>query len=129
MVDDAVREMSAEVHDNQNSLAVILTLDNGRSQTVHVEETESATWSTQIVRVYSICGPADSSYYQRALELNSEVPHGSLAIERIDGVPHFVMLNSYLRSAINSVELRQSIHDIAQWADDVEQALTGRDRY
>jgi hypothetical protein len=79
--------------------------------------------------VYSICGPADGTYYRRALELNAQIPHGSLAIERIGTTDHFVMLNSYLRATCESLEIRHGIQDIAQWADDVEHALTGKDRF
>lgn len=129
IVTEAVEGISATVKRVGEVLNIRVPLENGRSQTIFVEETVSETWSTQIVRVFSICGPAKASYYERALELNAQVPHGSLAIEPIDGEPHFVMLNSYLRSTCNPAEIRQSILDIARWADDVENALTGEDRF
>lgn len=63
------------------------------------------------------------------MELNARVPHGSLAVESIDGDPHFVMLNSHLRVACDPIDIRHSVLDIAQWADDMEAALTGQDLY
>ncbi len=129
IVAEAIEGTNAELHDDGERLRIVISLNNNRSQTVYVEETRSEAWATQIVRVFSICGPALPSYYQRALELNAQVPHGSLAIETVDGSPHFVMLNSYLRSTCDPMEIRHSILEIAQWADDVEQALTDDDRF
>ncbi len=40
-----------------------------------------------------------------------------------------VATNRYLRSSCDPVAIRHSILDIAQWADDVEQALTDDDRF
>jgi eukaryotic-like serine/threonine-protein kinase len=129
IVTDAVAGMPVRLEQQSGRLAVQVSLGGGRAQTVYVEETQSATWSTGVVRVYSICGPAEESYYRRALQLNAQIPHGSLAIECLDGVDHFVMLNSYLRATCDPLEIRHGILDIARWADDVEQALTGKDRF
>ncbi len=110
-------------------LEVLVSLSEGRSQTIHICERCSDAWAINLVRVSSVCAPATADYYQRALELNAEVPHGSLAIEELDGVPHFVMLNSYLRCRCDPLEIRHSIMDIARWADDIERALTGQDQF
>ena len=102
IVDEAVRGMDARVESQPNRLAVTVSLAGGRAQTVFVEEAEAEAWSMRIVRVYSICGPAEESFFRKALRLNAQVPHGSLAIESLDGVDHFVMLHSYLRSYLRS---------------------------
>lgn len=129
MVMEAVAGLPVRVENQPGRLAVQVSLPGGRAQTVYVEETKSDTWSTNMVRVYSICGPASETYYRRALQLNAQIPHGSLAIECLGGLEHFVMLNSYLRATCDPLEIRHGIQDIAQWADDVEQALTGKDRF
>jgi serine/threonine-protein kinase len=129
IVEEAVEGLDAAVAPVDDRLAVLVDLPNGRRQTVYVEEAMSEPWSTTIVRVYSICGPADESYFRHALVLNAQIPHGSLAIEDIDGTSHFVMLQSYLRATCDPPELRHGIEDISRWADDVERALTGDDRY
>ncbi len=129
IVEEALRGLPAQLAPQLGRLAALVSLPSGRTQTVYVEEAESETWSASLVRVYSICGPADATYYRRALELNAQIPHGSLAIERIGPTDYFVMLNSYLRATCEPLEIRHGIQDIAQWADDVEQALTGKDRY
>ena len=129
IVDEAVEDMNASVQVLDGRIAVVVALDNGRTQTVYVEEAKIEPWATTIVRVYSICGPADESYFRRALELNIQIPHGSLALEQIDGTDHFVMLHSYLRASCDAIEIRHGLQDIARWGDDVEIALTGKDQF
>ena len=129
IVDEAVAGLDAVVEPQPPRLAVHVSVPGGRTQTVYVEEADVKPWSTTIVRVYSICGPAQESYYLKALQLNAQVPHGSLAIERIDGVDHFVMLHSVLRAFCDPLEIRHAVQDVAQWADTVERALTGLDQF
>ncbi len=129
LVGEAIEGLDASVREVEDVLEIVVSLAHGRKQRIYVEQAVSQPWATTIVRVYSVCGPAVPSYFRRALELNAQVPHGSLAIETIDGVSHFVMLNSHLRATCDPVEIRHSILDIAQCADDVEKALTGDDQY
>ncbi len=129
IVTEAIDGIDATLRAADDVLEIVVSLPNGRRQKIYVEETVSQPWSAQIVRVYSVCGLAIPSYFRRALELNARVPHGSLAVESIDGDPHFVMLNSHLRVACDPIDIRHSVLDIAQWADDMEAALTGQDLY
>jgi serine/threonine-protein kinase len=129
IVEEGVAGLDAVVDPQPQRLAVNVSVRGGRTQTVYVEEADVRPWSTTIVRVYSICGPAQASYYHKALQLNAQVPHGSLAIERIEGVDHFVMLHSFLRASCNPLEIRHAVQDIAHWADNVERALTGLDQF
>jgi serine/threonine-protein kinase len=130
IVEEAIQGIPARLLESDGqTLEILVTSDNGRTQRIFVRESCSDAWSTQVVRVFSICAPAVPYYYEKALELNAQVPHGSLAIEPVDGQPHFVMLNNCLRSTCDPLEIRHSILDIARWADDIEQALTGEDRY
>jgi serine/threonine-protein kinase len=129
IVDEAMIGLGARIESQPQRLAVTVPLPGGRNQTVYVEEATVQPWSTTIVRVYSNCGPAQETYYRKALELNARVPHGSLAIEQIQGVDHFVMLHSFLRATCAPLEIRHALQDIARWADDVEHALTGHDQF
>ncbi len=108
--------------------SVNVQLPSGRSQRVEVESTESGRLADRLLRIFSVCAPLEESYLRRALELNADVPHGSIAIQDIKGVPHFVMVNSYPRESCDAVEIRKSVLEIARWADHVEKVLTGADR-
>ncbi len=55
------------------------------------------------------------------------MPHGALAIQDIDGEPHFVMLNSYWQATGVADDIRRSVQEVARWVDDMEQKLSGRD--
>jgi len=110
-----------------NHFEVVVHLETGRSQRVRVEATQSGRLVDRLVRIYSVCAPLNPSFFRRALELNSVVPHGSIALENVDGVPHFVMVNAYPRGSCDAVSIRRSVLDIARWADHVEKTLTGRD--
>jgi serine/threonine-protein kinase len=53
--------------------------------------------------------------------------HGGLSIRDIDGVPCFVMVDTYPRATVNGEDIRRSVIEIATRADSVEQLLTGND--
>jgi len=103
-------------------------LPNGRQQFIFIETSEHATLE-RILLIYSTCCRADSNYYEQALRQNWIVMHGSLAIRDIDGQPMFVVINAYPRSTVAPEEIRRSVIDISQQADEVERHLTGMDRY
>jgi serine/threonine protein kinase len=129
LVDEALQGLDVSWEQNSGRIAVLVRLSGSRKQTVFIEESDDGPWDTRLVRIVSVCGPELASYYRRALELNACVPHGSLAIEEIDGRSRFVMLNNYPRATCDPGEIRQSVLDIAQWADNVEQVLTGCDEH
>ncbi|MCS7470185.1 protein kinase [Stieleria sp. ICT_E10.1] len=108
---------------------VRVTLPDGRNQIVSVELDEDAETHEEIVRVFSICGPASASYYERALHLNAAMSHGAIGIESVSGIPHFVMVNSYPRATCDAHEIRTSIAEVAKYADHVEDLLTGEDHF
>ena len=106
---------------------VTVALPGERTQRVLVEVSRCGAITPQIIRVFSICAPTAECYYVRALELNARLPHGAVAIDTVDGQPHFVMINSHPRASCDPQELRQSVLEVAYYADEVERQLTGRD--
>ncbi|HVS15611.1 MAG TPA: protein kinase [Thermoanaerobaculia bacterium] len=110
-------------------IEVVVRLADGRVQRVFVEEHESELTGEALVRIYSRCAPVAEGYLRRALELNSEVHHGALAIEELAGESYFVMRNTYPRATCDPDEVRSSVLSIAGAADGVERALLGEDRH
>ncbi|MFQ5733753.1 MAG: protein kinase [Planctomycetaceae bacterium] len=104
-----------------------LTLPDNRRQTLYVEPSEHVG-SERLLLIYSICCPATSEFYEEALRINSDMPHGGLAIRDINGTPHFVMVDTYPRATVDAEEVRRSVLEIAVRADEVERRLTGGDR-
>lgn len=105
-----------------------LDIEGGRAQRVYVQ-TSSHSPSEQLLMIYSVCGEARSEFYAEALRLNSEIPHGGIAIREIDGVEKFVVLNNYPRGTVDVEEIRLSVLEVARQADNFEFKLTGKDVY
>lgn len=102
-------------------------LPGDRQQRVFLEPTPHAVHE-RVLLLYSICCPAIPSFYEQALLQNAVVLHGSLAIREINGQKMFVVINAYPRSTIAPEEIRRSVLEIANQADQVEQHLTGKDQ-
>ena len=45
-----------------------------------------------------------------------------------DGIPYFVVIDTYPRATCDSEEIRRSVLEIVWLADEVERLLTGHDR-
>jgi serine/threonine-protein kinase len=129
LVHEAVAELPIQVSGSANRYSLLVSLPGGRSQTVFVEACNAEPIAERVVKIYSLCGLASPNYFQRALELNASIPHGSIAIEPVEGKPYFVMCNTYPRSTCDVEEIRRSVQSIARHADDVEHFLTGNDRH
>ena len=127
LVAKALSELSVELKSSDGRIIATMRLAGGRSQRVHIEVCPAQLDESRVIRIYSVCAPIDEAYFRRALEFNATMPHGALAIQDIDGEPHFVMLNSYLQATCEAEDIRRSVQDVAQLADDTEQLLTGRD--
>ena len=129
LLDEALTDSSIQPHFADGRCSLAVPLPNGRAQTVCVEITRDAETDEEIVRVFSVCGPASACYYERALHLNAAISHGAIGIETADHDPHFVMVNAYPRATCDAHEIRTSVFEIAKHADQVEHLLTGDDRF
>lgn len=127
LVTNALADLSAEFSSRSGLIIARVRLAGGRSQRVHIEVCPAQLGESRLIRISSICAPADEAHFRRALEFNATMPHGALAIQDIDGEAHFVMLNTYLQATCASEDIRRSVQEIAQRADNMEQMLTGRD--
>ncbi|MCA9040886.1 MAG: serine/threonine protein kinase [Planctomycetaceae bacterium] len=105
-----------------------VSFSNGRKQRVYIEPSEHSL-TDRLLKIYSICGPAEERFYERALFLNSEIPHGGLALREIEGTNYFVMVENYPRSTVDVEEVYRSVLEVAEKADSVEKVLTGLDTY
>jgi serine/threonine-protein kinase len=124
---EAVAETGVQLEGSGDQFVAKVPLEGGRFQRVCLEIADDSGSSDQVITLYSVCAPIDSRYFRRALELNSRIPHGSIAIQNVRGEPHFVMSNSYPRNTCDPEEIRRSLFTIAKYADEWEQRLTGRD--
>ena len=103
-----------------------LQLPGGRGQTVFLENSAHPA-GERLLLIYSLCCPALPEFYEQALRLNAKVLHGGLSIRDIDGVPWFVMVDTYVRSTVEGEEIRRSAVEVGLQADMIERLLTGED--
>lgn len=129
LLHESLRGTGIVVEGENDQFELVVQLADNRRQRVTVQTCDSAAISEQVVRIYSVCGPASEQHYRRALELNPHFPYGAIGLENIGGKPYFVMTNAFPRSSVDPEELRHSILGIGQRADDVERCLTGRDNH
>ncbi|HRX82688.1 MAG TPA: serine/threonine-protein kinase, partial [Pirellulaceae bacterium] len=109
LLQEAFRNTSVDIVEQAERFAICVRLPSDRQQTVQVEISEDAETGESIVRTFSICGRAADQFYERALQLNATISHGSVAIQSIDGEPHFVMVNAYPRATCDPEEIRKSV--------------------
>lgn len=100
-----------------------LRFPDGRGQSVFLEQEDD------LVHVYSTCCPADADHHAFALRLNAQLLHGAVAIRRIGGVDHFVMLDNLPIATVDAEALQRGVVAVAHRADEVERQLTGQDRH
>ncbi len=108
---------------------VVVPLPADRRQIVYIEATRERVLAERVVRVYSFCAPARPSYYEDALALNASLPHAKVGIQPKGDQLWFVVSNVYPRATCDPEELKLSILQVAEWADRLEQTLTGADIY
>lgn len=129
LVDDALTGLGVRWQGEGERFTVDVPLPNRRKQRVFIESTRQSPLAGRLIRIYSLCAPVRESYYSRALELNAELPYGSIAIEDLPQGQYFIMINSYPRATCDVEEIRQSVLEIARWSDHIEHLLTGHDRH
>ncbi len=102
------------------------SLPDGRRQKIFIEPSDHSG-TGKLLLIYSICCDSQPEYYEEALKLNSEMPHGGIAIREIEGESKFIVVDTYPRATVDSEEIRRSVWEIAYRADAVEKLLTGQD--
>lgn len=105
---------------------VTVRFPNGRRQVVRLEPSLHAA-AERLLLIYSTCCAAKPAYYEQALRLNSEMPHGCVAVRDVDGEAKFVVHDTYPRATVDSEEVRKSVLEVASRADAIEKLLTGTD--
>jgi tRNA A-37 threonylcarbamoyl transferase component Bud32 len=103
-------------------------LPESRRQCVLIEPSAHAV-ADRLLLIFTQIGDVRPEYYERGLRLNAQMAHGGLAIREVDGVPQFVMIDTYPRATVDAEEIRRSVLELASQADAVEKLLSGADRY
>ena len=126
LVEALEKEGSRDVAKSGDAFEITVATDNGRSQKVRVEATQSNT-RRDIIRVTTLCAKAEEKTHVWALTNNSHMSHCSLAIENRDGEPWLILVNSLFAETVSFAELKLTVKEVAFYGDWVEDKLTGED--
>lgn len=111
-----------------NRYVVNCALPNNRRQVVHVEP-HTRKDGAQLIRIYTVCGPAQPDAYRWALRANRNLPLGALAVAKYEGTEHFILLNCYMTSTVTPADVRSSVSELSRYGDWIEQKITGLDDF
>ena len=128
LVREAAQGLDCFIQGYGDTFRVILTLPGNRLQEVVIEATEEKNHE-RFISVFSVCGPADPSYFRYALTINAHLTFGSISIHDVLGSPMFVMSRTFSRDTVRTEDLRDALLEIGRRADLVEKQLTRLDQY
>jgi serine/threonine-protein kinase len=127
LLDEAFRDDPAVEWTNEGRRHLVrVKFASGRRQTVIVEASSHAA-AERLLVISSMCCDADPAFFEQALRLNFEIPHGSIAIHDEGGRPRFMVHDTYPRATVDAEEIRSSVLEVAARADAIEHLLTGFD--
>jgi serine/threonine protein kinase len=127
LVRESVEGLDCFVQGSHDTFRVILHLPENRMHEVIIEATEKD--HERHLSVFSICGPADPSYFAFALTINAHLTYGSISIRPVLGAAMFVMSRTFLRETVSVEDIRLALLEIARRADSIEKQLTRQDQY
>jgi serine/threonine-protein kinase len=127
LLDEAFRDDPAVESTNEGRRHLVrVKFASGRRQTVIVEASSHAA-AERLLVISSMCCDAEPAFFEQALRLNFEIPHGSIAIHDEGGRPRFMVHDTYPRATVDAEEIRRSVLEVAARADAIEHLLTGFD--
>ncbi len=128
LVREATKGLDCFIQGFGDTFRVILHLPGDRLQEVVIEVTEEKD-KERYLSVFSVCGPADPSYFRYALTLNGHLTFGSISIHNVLDNPMFVMSRTFSRETVRTEDIRDALLEIGRRADHVEKQLTRLDQY
>lgn len=105
---------------------VDVALKGGRRQQVYVSVATRSD-GAPLVRVHTHCGGFRPDAATWALRANTQLSHGAIAVEEVDGAERFVLVDAYLADEVTPRQIKASVKELAKYGDWLEQRLTGKD--
>ncbi len=109
---------------SDGSICVEVPTGEGRTQMVLITEDRDIA-DQQIVRYWSVIGPASGIEFERCLEENARLAYGAFALKE----GQLVMMDTQLVQDADPMEVGASIGNLAAYADRYERDLFGIDKY
>jgi serine/threonine-protein kinase len=130
LIRESLHGVDSFVQGGRDTFRILLPQPNDRLQEVMVEVNDGEEGGDErYLSVFSVCGPAEPTYFGYALALNSRLTYGSLSIRYVLGAPMLVMSRTFARDRVRVGDLRDAILEIAHNADRIEAQMTRMDLY
>ncbi len=130
---DMVREDLAgpnvTVAETDDGYELIVTFEDGRQQTVYAAEERDEKHELDLIRIFTVCAPANSSAFKWALETNGKLTHGAIAIRRVGGKEVYVIVDTHPAEMVSREHVREAVFSIAEIGDTVEKGMTRADKF
>nr|WP_303652498.1 serine/threonine-protein kinase [Paludisphaera mucosa] len=127
---ESLQGVDSFIQGTRDTFRVLLPQPGDRLQEVMIEVNDGEEGKDErYLSVFSVCGPAEPSYYGYALALNSRLTFGGLSIRYVLGSPMLVMSRTFVRDRMRVSDLRDAILEIAHNADRIEARMTRLDLY
>jgi len=129
MIRDVGSQSGRSFRPYQGGHEIVCKTSTGRHQKVYVRPGQMDTSGRKIIQVFSTCAPADEHVFRWALETNTKLRLGALAVTKTGDRDMFVLMNTHLEDGLMPNELEADVLYIAETADWIEQQLTGGDMH
>jgi hypothetical protein len=129
MVREDLAGPNVTVAETDDGYELIVTLEDGRRQTVYVAEERDEKQDLDLIRIFTVCAPANSSAFKWALETNGKLTHGAIAIRRVGGKEVYVIVDTHPAEMVRREHVREAVFSIAEIGDTVEKGMTRADKF
>jgi len=122
----AEREGARDVEADGDGFRVRVRLNQGRSQTVHVEEKHLRNGGA-VVSVFTRCGEAGEGTQRWALRTNGKMVHCAFAVDRDGETDTLILVNNIDRGHATPEAVKAAIKEMAVYGDWIENKISGQD--
>jgi hypothetical protein len=112
------------VTETEDGYEIVTRLESGRFQKVFLVQSRDETKGLELIHIFTVCGPANSRVFKWALEANSKLMHGALAIRTLGGKEMLVITDTYQAATVRREQVRDAVFAIAETGDVVEKGMT-----
>lgn len=115
------------ISESGDRMQVVVPVGPLRKQRVDVEFPAGAQ-AEQVVRFWSVCGPATEQNSMALLRFNASLAHGAFAVSKLGDQEMIVLQTNQALTGLNALEVGRVLAAIAWQADQAEERLTGADQ-
>lgn len=123
-----VKKPKRAVRREGSGFVVRSAMKDGRTQDVTIAR-HTRDDGREMIRVSTLCGPADSESIAWALRTNSQFMFCAFHVDTRDGVDYLSLVSHFDPKHVTPAMVKDSVKEMAYYGDWVDQKLTGGDTH